>query len=162
MKIRRISYHFCPIPSFFLSFINFQIDNDWKLFRSKIIQMFFSIEDRFKTIFQKKTKLFERKEISIPLISALAPVFAYISYIYIYVYIYSISITTPMWYRVASARKFMQSSPAWMGNPREGEQENEPDSVTRRSSGNNKSRITIGNGEENPGREYFSLTLLQR
>lgn len=67
-----------------------------------------------------------------------------------------------MWYRVASARKFMQSSPAWMGNPREGEQENEPDSVTRRSSGNNKSRITIGNGEENPGLEYFSLTLLQR
>lgn len=88
MKIRRISYHFCPIPSFFLNFINFQIDNNWRLFRSKIIQMFFSIEDRFKTIFQKKTKLFERKEISIPLISALAPVFAYISYIYICIYIF--------------------------------------------------------------------------
>lgn len=33
-----------------------------------------------------------------------------------------------------------------------GKAENEPDSVTQPSSGNNKSRITIANGEENPAR----------
>lgn len=153
MNIRRISYTFVL---FFFFFLNFN-----SMIHLKIIpiknhpNVFFH---RFKTIFSEKTKSFEQKEISIPLISILTLVLAYI----LYIYIHSISITTPMWYRVASARKFMQSSPAWMGNSREGEQENEPDSVTRRSSGNNKSRITIGNGEENPGREYSSLTLLQR
>lgn len=35
------------------------------------------------------------------------------------------------------------------GNPCEGGTENEPDSVTQASQGNNKSRITIGNREEN-------------
>lgn len=47
---------------------------------------------RFKTIFSEKTKSFEQKEISIPLISILTLVLAYI----LYIYIHSISITTPM------------------------------------------------------------------
>lgn len=86
MKIRRIFYHFCLIPFFFFFSKFYQFPNDpfEDYSDQKLSKCFFLIEDRFKTIFQKKTKPFERKEISILLISTLAPVF-HIYPIYIYI-----------------------------------------------------------------------------
>lgn len=150
MKIRRIPF---LSNSFFFFFLDFIKWSTWSVIPIKNYPNVLSMKDRFKTIFQKRNETIRTKR-------NINPCDILLLYSRIYIYIYSISITTSMWYRVASARKFMQSSPAWMGNPREGEQENEPDSVTRRSSGNNKSRITIGNGEENP--VLFSHSSLQR